>query len=143
MATVLVYPARTGDSWSLKCATRLADGINRRGLLRASVAGNAIEFEIQPARDQQRVLWSGARSIRQLVRAHPPDAEYVLLADYIVTAGSGNPSLVHTFLLDSDGGWVIVYYQNSHHEDFNMIRPASPEECCDLSVVRLAGYLDS
>ncbi len=142
-ATVLVYPARTGDSWSVACATRLADGINRQGLLRASVAQNAIEFEIQPARDQQRVLWSGARSIRQLVRAHPADADYVLVADYIVTAGSGDPSLVHTFLLESDGDWVIVDYQNSHHQDFNTIRPVSPEECCDLSVVRLAGYLDS
>ena len=73
----------------------------------------------------------------------PPDADYVLLADYIVTAGSGDPSLVHTFLLESDGDWVIVDYQNSHHQDFDTIRPTSPEECCDLSALRLGRYLDS
>lgn len=140
-ATVLVYPARIGDSWSVECANRIADEINRQGLLDASVAEGRLEFEIQPARSQQKVLWSGARSIQQLVRANPPKADYVLLADYMVSRGSGEAWGVHTFLLESDGEWVIVDYQNSHHDDFNKIRPSSPDDCCDLTVVRLGKYL--
>ena len=142
-ATVLVYPARAGDSWSVECANRLADEINRRGLLDASVAEGRLEFEIQPARNQQRVLWSGARSIQQLVRANPPDADYVILADYLVSGGSREARGVHTFLLESDGDWVIVDYQNSHHDDFNRIHPSSPDDCCDLTVIRLGKYLGS
>jgi hypothetical protein len=144
-ATVLVYPARTGDSWSVECARRIADEINRRGLLDASVAESRLEFEIQPARNQQKVLWSGARSIQQLVRANPPRADYVLCADYLMSMarGSSKAGGVHTFLLESDGDWVIVDYQNSHHRDFNKINPTSLDKCCELSVVRLDRYLGS
>jgi hypothetical protein len=144
-ATVLVYPVRTGDSWSVECARRLADEINRRGLLDASVAESRLEFEIQPARNQQKVLWSGARSIQQLVRANPPRADYVLCADYLMfmSRGSSKAGGVHTFLLESDGDWVIVDYQNSHHRDFNRINPTSLDKCCELSVVRLDRYLGS
>ena len=143
-ATVLVYPARIGDSWSVECANRLAERINRRGLLRASVAENAIEFEIKPSGNQQTVLWSGARSIQGLLRANPPGTQYVLLADYMLPGGGrGEARGVHTFLLEADGDWVIVDFQNSHHDDFNKIRPSSHDDCCDLTVVRLARYLGS
>lgn len=142
-ATVIVYPARTGDAWSARCAEKLANEINRKGLLSASVAKDPIEFEIQPSRNQQKILWSGARSIQQLVRAHPPEADYVLVADYMVSERAGQAMAVHTFLLDAGGDWVIVDYQNDHHDDFNTISPTSLEECCDLSIVRIAGYLDA
>jgi hypothetical protein len=144
-ATVLVYPARIGDSWSIECANRLAERVNRRGLLRASVAENAIEFEIKPSGNQQKVLWSGARSIRELLRANSPGTQYVLLADYMLPGGGrgGEARGVHTFLLEADGDWVIVDFQNSHHDDFNRIHPSSHDECCDLTVVRLARYLGS
>jgi len=80
-----------------------------------------------------------ARSIREHVRESPPDADYVLLADYM--AGGGRVGAVHTFLLDSAGDWVIVAFQNSHHEDVNEIAPASLADCCDLSIVRLGECL--
>lgn len=143
-ATVLVYPARIGDSWSAECASRLAEEINRRGLLRASVAETSIEFEIKPSGNQQKVLWSGARSIRDLLRADPPGTQYVLLADYLLPGDSGGEARgVHTFLMEADGDWVVVDFQNSHHDDFNKILPSSHDECCDLTVVRLARYLGS
>ena len=143
-ATVVVYPARDGDSWSADCAKELSDKINRRGLLDASVAAGWLEFEIEPARNQQKVLWSGARSIQELVRENPPAADYVLVADYMsVGSITGKAVGVHTFLLDARGDWVIVDYQNSHHEDFNKVHPSSLGECCDLSVVRLGRYLGS
>lgn len=67
----------------------------------------------------------------------------MLVADYLVTDGSREARGVHTFLLEADGGWVIVDYQNSHHDDFNRIHPTSLGDCCDLSVVRLGEYLGS
>ncbi|MHC5114949.1 MAG: hypothetical protein ACYTGP_11045 [Planctomycetota bacterium] len=141
-ATVLVFPARIGDSWSVECAHRLAAEINRRGFLAATVAETPIEFEVEPSRNQQHVLWSGARSIRDLVRAEAPNADYVLVADYVVAEGRGAHA-VHTFLLDADGNWVMVDFQNSHHGDFNRIGPKTASDCCDLSVTRLGRFMRS
>ncbi|MCP3904467.1 MAG: hypothetical protein GY715_12640 [Planctomycetes bacterium] len=142
-ATVLVYPARVGDTYSRECATRLADEINRRGLLDASIAEVPIEFEVEMARNQQKVLWSGARSIQEHVRASHPQTDYVLVADYLFPGGADRVWAVHTFLLESDGDWVMVDFQNSHHDDFNRIGPKSPGDCCDLSVKRLSRHLRS
>lgn len=142
-ASVLVYPARAGDFWSAECARWLADKINREGLLKASVAGRPLAFEVQPDRSEQKVLWSGARSIRQLVQENPPDADYILVADYVLPEGAPEALAVHTFLLDADGEWVVVDYQNNHQRDFRKIHPRSLEECCDLSIVRLREYIDA
>ncbi len=141
-ATVLIYPARHHDAWSRDCATRLADAINQRGLLQARVAPDILPFEVKQDRNQQLVLWSAARSLRELVQQHESiDTDYVLVTDFMVTEGAPAARAVHTFLLEPDGDWVIIDFQNSHHTAFNRIAPTSLEQCCDLTVARLDHYL--
>jgi hypothetical protein len=42
---------------------------------------------------------------------------------------------------DSKGEWVIVDMQNSHHPDYQRIKPISKEDCSKLLFKRLGTYL--
>jgi hypothetical protein len=124
---------RDGDVFAK--ADDLVAMINERGLLKARVATGERRFEFKPSMNQQVVLWSAARSFRKLVREQPADADYVLAAHY------AKARLVHVFVLDRSGEFVIVDFQNSHHTDFRKIKPDSREDCSKLAAVRLASYL--
>lgn len=149
-ATVLIYPARDGDQWSKACAEKLADRINRAKLMTATVANGQIEFAAQRASNEQIILWSAARSIQEIIQNqnaannnnnNQPATDYILIADYM-TAPVPEYNMVHTFLLEADGDWVIVDYQNSHYDDFNKIKPRTLDEFCDLTIIRLQKYLN-
>lgn len=48
---------------------------------------------------------------------------------------------MHFVVCDRKGEWVIVDMQNSHHDDYQTIKPTSKEGCNKLLVKRLKGYL--
>jgi hypothetical protein len=48
---------------------------------------------------------------------------------------------VHFVVCEGSGAWVLVDLQNSHHDDFQAIRPRSVADCDQLVVARLTGYL--
>ena len=140
--TLLVYPARVGETYCAECAERLVAQINERGLMKATVADAPLEFNAERDQNQQKTLWTGARSAQALIRESPPGADYVMAVDFLMDPASGHVGGVHTFVLEADGDWVIVDFQNSHQPDFQRIKPHGRERCCDLAVVRLASYLD-
>ncbi|MFH1999683.1 MAG: hypothetical protein ABIK28_08385, partial [Planctomycetota bacterium] len=49
---------------------------------------------------------------------------------------------VHFALCDRKGDWVIVDFQNNHHDDFNEVSPKSWKDCNALATIRLKGYLE-
>lgn len=139
-ARVLIYPARVGESVDPACAARLTESLNKAGLCKAVVAEAGPRFEVKPSSNEQRVLWDFARAAQEYAKSHPAEAEYVLFADYLV-AGPGRVGAVHFVVCVRDGAWVIVDFQNSHHEDFRRVDPQSPADCDRLVAVRLERLL--
>ena len=134
----VVYPAHVGDELSTVSAAALVDAINKAGLGKAVAAERGEKFAVQPNMNEQKVLWGMARAFRDHVRKSPPDADYVLYADYLM--GKQAVGGVHFAICDRQGEWVLVDFQNSHHKDFQSIDPKSREDCDRLVVKRLKGY---
>jgi hypothetical protein len=86
------------------------------------------------------MLWSAAKSIQQAVRAAPVQKDYLLFTDFLMES-AGKAGAVHTFLLSPAGELVVVDFQNSHHDDFQRLSPASAEDCSELAAIRLASCL--
>jgi hypothetical protein len=75
------------------------------------------------------------------VLANKPDVDYALVADYVIRPDNGQVWAVNFVICDRAGDWVIVDFQNNHHDDFNAIAPKTADDCADLVSRRLAGYL--
>ncbi len=87
------------------------------------------------------MLWSLAREFRDYIRAHPPETEYALYAEYAFNPQHANQGFVHFIVCDRKGEWVIVDFQNSHHPDYQSIGITSRASCDKLLVKRLQRYL--
>jgi hypothetical protein len=105
------------------------------------VGGTALPIEVKPDPNEQKALWTVAQKFREHVRANPPQADYVLYADYIMRPPDGPVGAVHLVVCDREGEWVLVDFQNSHHKDFRKIRPENAEGCGRLAARRMAGYV--
>jgi len=140
-ATLVVYPARVGDEYSSDTAQGLADWLNGQSLATAHQADHRLPFSFTPDMNEQKVLWTAARSIQAALRKQPVDADYVLVAHYVVAPNNPTPFGVHTFVFDRNGEFVIVDFQNSHHRDFKRTKPTTAANRTKLTTVRLASYL--
>jgi hypothetical protein len=140
-ASLLVLPVRLGDDASAKDATVLAGILHDELGVNARTQQGALQIEVEPARNEQKMLWQMAAAFRDHVREHPPEADYVLFADYYLSPRTGRAMAVHFAICDHSGDWVVVDFQNSHHDDFQAVSPASAEDCDRLVARRLAGYL--
>ncbi len=142
-ATMLVYPARAADAVSMESATHLATLVSEAKLAQASAADQGPQVKVRVSMNEQQLLWDMAHGVRDFVQAHRPDADYVLFAHYLMGRdAAGNPLVggVHFTVCDRDGAWVIVDFQNSHHDDFQAIQPRSREDCDQLVLRRLRTY---
>jgi len=142
-ATLRVYPALAGDELSAESATHLVELINDAKLAKAAVAAAGPQPEIKGSSNEQKMLWEMARQARDYVQAHRPEADYVLFAHYLMGKDrTGQPVVggVHFVVCDREGRWVIVDFQNSHHEDFNSIPTKTRVDCDQLVAKRLASY---
>ncbi len=138
-ARVLVYPPRLDEDVDRECAEHLVELLEAQGLANAVAASTDVHFEIAGSSNEQRVLWNFARAVQQHVQANPPDAEYALFADYL--AGPDHVGAVHFVICDRAGDWVLVDFQNSHHDDFNQIAPQNRSDCDRLVARRLRHHL--
>jgi hypothetical protein len=138
--TVLVYPARIGEVYDAGSADRIAEQINARGRMVATSVAAPLTFKVTPSSNELKVLWTGARSLKALVAEAKPEADYVLVGDFAL--GAHKAHAVHWYLLEADGDWVIVDFQNDHHRDFQALDPRTREDCCRLVVTRLAALLE-
>ena len=137
-STLLIYPVRAGEELSKESAANLASLINKSKLMKAVAADAGPRIMVERHMNEQKTLWSMARAFRDHVKSQPPDADYVLFADYLMA--KNGVGATHFALCDRSGEWVIVDFQNSHWDDFNSIRPKSREDCDRLILKRLEGY---
>jgi len=140
-ARVLVYPARVGgDRTDPNCATHLSTLLNEARLCQASVAKTGPVMEGSGWPNEMQVLWLFARNVREYVREHPADSDYVLFADYWFNP-RGQVWAVHFVVCDRAGEWVVVDLQNSHQDDFQRISPKDLADCDRLVLERFKSEL--
>lgn len=142
-ATMVVYPVRAGGKLDAEAAVHLAKLLTDAGVVQAKAATEGSQLDIKRDMNEQKVLWSMARGFRDYVQNKTPDADYALFADYLMgTNPAGRTAVggVHFAVCDRKGDWVIVDFQNSHHDDFSAIKPKSVEDCDKLVLKRLEGY---
>ncbi len=141
-AKVAIFPVRLADTEvGKKDAAHLAKLLSEKKLCEAGAVDSPLRVKIEPARDEQKLLWTLARSFQDHVKRNPPEADYALLADYIMHPRTGHAWAVHFVICNRQGEWVIVDYQNNHHGDFQSIDPKTFDDCGRLIAKRLEGYL--
>ena len=137
-ARVLVHPARVGgDHTAPTCATRLSKLLNEARLCRSTVAETGPVMGGTGWPNEMHVLWLFARAVREHVRQHPADSDYVVFADYWVRPHDKAVHAVHFVVCDQAGDWVIVDLQNSHQKDFQRLKPKTLADCDRLVLERL------
>lgn len=144
-ATLVVLPVRArmaGNAAEAASAADLAKIINDAGLCKAEPASQSLLLKASQADpNEMKVLWDLAREFRDYARKNPTDADYVLYADYRFNPQRWEQGFVHFIVCDRQGEWVIVDMQNSHHGDYQSIKPTSREDCDKILLKRLEGYL--
>jgi hypothetical protein len=142
-ATVVVIPVVAPDRGENEVAARIAKSIGDARLFK-SASNPTDPIALQPPRsdpNEMKMLWDLARQLREYVKKNPPSEDYVLCADYRFNAQAWERGYVHFVICDRQGEWVIVDLQNSHHPDYQSIKPASKDGCEKLLLKRLQGYL--
>lgn len=144
-ATLVVYsgrtrtadnPAETGN------AVDLAKMITDAGLCNASPASQPLLLTASQADpNEMKVMWDLAREFREHARKNPVDADYVLYADYRFNPQMWEAGFVHLIVCDRQGEWVIADLRNSHHPDYQRVKPTCREDCDKILVEFLRGYL--
>jgi hypothetical protein len=142
-ATLAVFPIRIGgNAADAAGAADVAKMIAAAGLCKAEAAKHSLLLKASQADPNElKVLWDLAREFRDHARNNPADADYVLYADYVFSPQNWEQGIVHFVVCDRKGEWVIVDMQNSHHDDYQSIKPISKDGCNELLVKRLKGYL--
>ena len=142
-ATLMVFPVRLGgDAVDAASATDLAKLINDAGLCQAVPAKEPVLLKASQADpNEMKVMWDLAREFRDHAKKNPTDADYALYADYVFNPQHWERGFVHFVVCDRHGEWVIVDMQNSHHPDYQSVKPTSRQDCDRLLVKRLEGYL--
>jgi len=142
-ATLVIFPVRVqGQTTDAESAVNLTKLINDAGLCKAVAAKKpALLKASQNSPNEQKILWDLAREFRNYTRQNPVDADYVLYADYGFNPHNWEQGFVHFVVCDRRGDWVIVDYQNSHHSDYQSVKPTSREGCDKLLVRGLERYL--
>jgi len=142
-ATLMVFPARVvGKAADAASATELAGRIHNAGLGKASPAGQSILMKSsQRDPNEMKVLWDLAREFRDYVRKNPPEADFILFADYVFNPQNWEQGYIHFVVCDRRGEWVIVDMQNSHHPDYQSVKPVSQADCDKILVKRLEHYV--
>jgi hypothetical protein len=140
-ARISVYATLVSNAPDTGSAARLAGLIQERLGCQTSVAQTPVPIKLQPTSNEQKRLWDLARAFREHLRTTPPEAGYALMAEYYVDPSGGPAGAVHLVLCDVSGQWVIVDFQNNHHEDFQRAAPRTVEDCDALAVQRLGRYL--
>lgn len=141
-ATVAVYPVRhSNEKVEDKDAAQLATLLNKKKLCNAKSVDSPLHVKLKPTYNEQELLWELAREFQDHIKRNPPKTDYALLADYTIRTNVGRAWTVHFVICDRDGEWVIVDYQNNHHDDFQSIDPRTPDDCALLVAKRLKGYI--
>ena len=142
-ATLMVLGVRMERAVNITNASDLAKQIGEAKLFQAVVPAKqpALLEASLAGGDQLRYLWAIAREFQAYVKKNPPDADYVLYADYIFNRQHWQQGGVQFVVCDRQGEWVIAELTNSDQEDYQRVKPISAEGCDKLLVERLADRL--
>ncbi len=140
--TLVVYPVRIGGVVDTTSTQKLVSMIRKDGLCLpvASTRSPALKAS-QEDPNEMKVLWNFAREVRAYSKEHMPAAGYALYADYVFNPEQWEQGYVHFVVCDPSGEWVIVDLQNSHHPDYQNVKPTSTADCHTLLVRQLNTYL--
>ncbi len=123
-------------------AAELAKAIADAGLCKSEPAKQSLLLKApQTDPNEMKVMWDLAREFRDYVKKNPTDADYVLYADYRFNPEHWEQGFVHLIVCDRKGEWVIAEVVNSHHPDYQSVKPTSRDDCDKLLVKRLKGCL--
>jgi hypothetical protein len=139
-AKVAVYPVRVAGALDAAQGTALAKALAETCAATSSDAKPAIDCK--PAANEQLVLWTVAKQFREHLRKNPPDADYALFADYLMPADKTMVGAVHFVLCTKRGEFVVVDFQNDHHDDFKAAAPRNVDDCRRLVTKRFARLLE-
>jgi hypothetical protein len=142
-ATLVVLGVRMDHAVNLVSANDLTKRINMAKLFQKAVPANQpvlLEASL-PGGDQAKYLWAIAREFQAYVKKNPPDADYVLYADYLFNRQNWQQGGVQFVVCDRQGEWVIAELTNSDHNDYQRVKPISAEGCDTLVVERLQAIL--
>jgi len=140
-AVIEVYPVQIDGRADEEAGQQLVKLLNDAKHCNARLAATAPAFELKASMNEQTRLWDLARAGRTQIKAHATDAPCVLFAEYMMNSKTGMVGAVHFVVCDRAGEWVIVDFQNNHHEDFNRISPHTTEDCGLVVIKRFNGYL--
>lgn len=142
-ASIAIFPGRVAGASIAANAEELAKMITDAGLCKSVFAAQSPLLKTSQADpSEMKVLWDLARAFKEYVKKNPSDADYTLYADYVFNPEKWEQGYVHFVVCDRNGEWVIVDLQNSHHPDYQEVKPRSREDCNRLLVKRLTGYLE-
>ena len=140
--TLEIFPARIGGAVNAASANEIAKIISSAGLCKSVPAVQSPLLKAsQAGPNELKILWDLAREFREYCKKNPAGADYALYADYGFNPEQWEQGFVHFVVCDRAGEWVIVDMQNSHHPDYQSVKPTSREDCNRLLVQRLKGYL--
>ncbi len=141
-AELAVFPVRlSDDEVGQESAAHLAKLLTKKKLCEAKALDSPLRVKIKRAHDEQKLLWDLARAFRDHVKQNPSEADYALLADYMIGSRSGRVRAVHFVVCDREGEWVIVDFQNDRWDDFQSVDPKTLDDCGTLVARRMKGYL--
>ena len=146
ISTISVYPIHLWQGWDHGQAEKLADGLKAKGLFDARVVAETPTWNVKGDPNEQKVLWDAAKSFREYLRTAPSQTDYSLLVDCGLPPSSQGERMaghVHVVLCTADGDWVLVDFQNSHHDDFSEFAPKTVQQCIRLAQRRLEKRLDA
>lgn len=135
-ARIMVYPPHAGTEYSADGARRIAEQLTAAGWKRVQAAAPGPQFPIARDMNEQKALWSLARGLSEAVRSSPPDAEYVVMADYLMMTPDA-VGAVHTVVCNASGEIVFADMQNSHFKEFQALKTKSFQECDQLVARRI------
>jgi len=141
-ARMTVFPARIRGAVDAASAAELTAMLNKASLC-VSLPSPQAPLLKSPQNDpnEMKVLWDLAREFREYCRKNRPDTDYALYADFVFNPENWEQGYVHFVVCDRSGEWVVVDLQNSHHPDYQTVKPTSTSGCSTLLVRRLQGYL--
>lgn len=132
--TVTVFPAFFRDGappYEHASAQTIAAALAAEGIADATVATAEIPLTSKWGHDQSRMFRDSAADFATYVKAHPPDTAYALLPEYLM-GGKGDIVGVHVYIVDAEGRLAYGRLFNSHHAEFNAIKPRTAADATTL-----------
>jgi len=129
--TIAVYPAvvrglgpTVNTAWDQESADEIAEWLNRNGFGKAIAATEKPPIAAKSGMNQAKMYRSSIRAFGEWVKAHPPEAEYACVAEYLMLR-NGKVGGVHVYFVRRDGTPVFGTLSNSHWKEFQKVKPVS------------------